>query len=406
MKKFLKKKKRRFFLSSLLSFFLVPFFFKKINSYELSDFEKQTGFKNYGSPSKFERIFRWILSNPALKGYGSSYSPLSKLEGTIFPNGLHFERHHYGVFDSNPNNYFIKIIDKNEIIDISLKELKSMEISSVKTFIECGGNSMSMYNKVPVRNSVDLIHGLISYSEWSGVTLKNLFSRYSYKKIDKYKWIEFESFDKGNYNISIPYDQAYEKAFLALYQNGEAIRPEQGYPIRLIIPGWEGSTHVKWVSKIKLRNKPIYSRNETSKYTDLMVDGKARQFSFKMETKSIILKPSPGLKVKLGNNIISGLAWSGTSMIKIVQVSLNSGLSWNECKLNEQHIESNFKRFLYEFDWNGEEIIIQSRCIDHNGYVQPSRKEFLGIMGYNAKYHFNAITSWKINKDGSVDHVY
>ena len=405
MRKNLKKNKRRFFLSSFLSFFLLPFFFKKINSYELSDFEKKTGFKNYGSPSTFERVFRWILSNPALKGNGSSYSPLSKLEGTIFPNGLHFERHHYGVFDSNPKNYFIKVVDKNKIINVSLKELRSMEISSVKTFIECGGNSMSMYNKSPVRNNVDLIHGLISYSEWSGVKLKNLLSKYTYKKNEK-KWIEFESYDKGNYNISIPYDQAYEKGFLALYQNGEAIRPEQGYPIRLIIPGWEGSTHVKWVSKIKLRNKPIYSRNETSKYTDLLINGKARQFSFKMETKSIILKPSPGLKVKLGKNIISGLAWSGTSTIKNVQVSFSSGLIWYDCKLNEEHIKSSFKRFVYEFDWNGEEIIVQSRCLDHNGYLQPSRKEFLKKMGSNAKYHFNAITSWKINKDGSVNHVY
>ena len=402
----MKKSKRRFFLSSFLSFFLIPIFFKKVKSYELSEFEKKTGFKNYGSPSRFVKIYRWILSNPSIKGIGSSFSPLSKLEGTIVPNGLHFERHHYGVFESDPKNYFIKIIQENKAIDISLNELKSLEISTFKTFIECGGNSMTMYNELPVRNSVDLIHGLISYCEWSGVALKTLLSKYKTQLNKKYKWIEFESFDRGNYNISIPYEQAFENGYLALYQNGEPIRPEQGYPIRLIIPGWEGSTHVKWVSKIKLRDKPIYSRNETSKYTDLLINGKARQFSFKMMTKSIILKPSPGIKIKKGKNIITGIAWSGNSTVKNVQVSFDSGLKWNKCNLNERNVRSSFKRFSYEFDWSGQELIIQSRCIDHSNYVQPSRKEFLKIMGSNAKYHFNAITSWKINKDGSVEHVY
>lgn len=407
----LKNKKRRSLFKSLILFLFLPFFLfykKKGASHTLTDFERESGFSGYGVPSKFERLYRWIISNSNFKGNGVSYTPLSRLEGVIVPNGLHFERHHYGIKEINPSDYSINFINKKKIIEnVLISELKKMEMITIQTFIECGGNSMNMYNDEPVNTRVDLIHGLISFSEWTGVSLKLFLKKFSENKyLNSSKWLEFESSDKGSYNISIPYDQAFNKGLLALYQNGEAIRPEQGYPLRLIIPGWEGSTHVKWLKNIKLRDTPVYSRNETSKYTDLLPNGKSRQFSFLMQSKSIILKPSPGIKVSKGPINISGIAWSGSAQIKRVQISFDSGKSWNNCMITNKMSSANMKRFNYNYQWNGEEVIIQSRCIDSNDYIQPNRKVFLKKMGKNARYHFNAITSWKIKKDGSIKHVY
>ena len=241
--------KRSFFKISILSFF-TTLLWKKItfSDYKITKFEKETGFRNYGFPSKFEKIFRWIVSNPVSKGNGVSYTPISKLKGTIVPNGLHFERHHYGIEDLNPKKY--KLIIEIDSLNISwnLNQLRNKQIFSTKTFIECGGNSNVMYNNVPLQSNTDLIHGLLSYSEWSGVRLKDLFSDKKISKLIKnYQWLEFVSYDKGAYNISLPLKDILKSGFIALYQNGEAIRPEQGYPARLIIPGWEGCSNFVFI---------------------------------------------------------------------------------------------------------------------------------------------------------------
>ena len=278
-----------------------------------------------------------------------------------------------------------------------------MKLTTVKTFIECGGNSNVMYSKIPMQTSADFIHGLFSISEWTGVSLKDIFHK---KKADygRKTWLEFTSYDQGSYNISMPFKQVVKNGILALFQNGEPIRPEQGYPLRVVIPGWEGSTHVKWLKQIKSRKGPAYTRNETSRYSDLLPSGKSRQYSFFMDTKSVILKPSPGFKLSRGKNIISGLAWSGKSKIKHVEVSLDGGKSWKKASLKKTN--HRFTRFYYNFSWNFDELIIQSRCIDHKNYKQPSRSEFLKKMGNNSYYHYSAITSWKISSEGTVSHIY
>lgn len=403
----LKPNKRSFIKFLFLSIFSTFFFTsKKLKSINLKAFEDTTGFKNYGKPSKFEKIFRWISANPKLKGNGASYSPLSRLRGLIFPNGLHFERHHYGVKQIDPVKYKLSLlgIPKNEIT-FSLHDLRSMKLLSLKTFIECGGNSNAMYNSNPLNTNVDLIHGLISFSEWTGVPLINIFKKLKFKSNIYPKWIEFESSDNGRYNISIPFKKAMSSGILALYQNGEPLRPEQGYPVRLIIPGWEGSTHVKWLRFIKFRDTPVHSRNETSRYTDLLENGKSRQFSFFMRTKSIIVDPHLGKKINPGENIISGIAWSGDALIKKVEISYDSGKKWINCPF-ENKDKSNMVRFQQKFEWSGEELIIQSRCKDSRNYTQPSRNKFLKKMGKNAYYHYNGMTSWKINRDGYISHVY
>ena len=398
--------KRTFFKFSFFGFWALIFGNKKaLSNLKVSDFEKNTGFRNYGIPSKFEKIFRWIISNPITKGNGVSYTPLSKLHGSIVPNGLHFERHHYGVKEINPKNYYLIIEVGSKKIQFNLDQLKKIKKFSLKTFIECGGNSNVMYNKKPLQSGADLIHGLFSISEWTGVKLSKLFE---HNKIETYlksfKWLEFTSFDKGSYNISLPLKNVIKNGFLALYQNGEPIRPEQGYPVRLIIPGWEGSTHVKWLKKITFRNSPVFSRNETSRYTDLLPSGKSVQYSFLMASKSLILSPSPGQQIIPGKNIITGLAWSGSSYIKSVEITVDGGQSWFNAKLDEK--KKAVVRFNFEYNWEGNEIVISSRCKDGKNKIQPSRINFLRKMGSNAYYHYSGRTSWRIDSNGNVSHTY
>ena len=405
MKK-LQNRKRNLFKAVFFGLLSSLFFKKKANAGEsITEFEKNTGFRNYGFPSKFERIYRWIVANPVNKGNGVSYTPLSKLEGTLVPNGLHFERHHYGVEHIDPSKYHLSVVVGSKELKLSLDLLKNMKMFTKKTFIECGGNSNVMYNPEPLQTSVDLIHGLFSFSEWTGIKLETIFGEKDINKLIKgYEWVEFISYDKGNYNISLPLQYILEEGFLAIYQNGESIRPEQGYPLRLIIPGWEGSTHVKWLKKIIFRKKPAFTRNETSRYTDLLPSGKSIQYSFKMDSKSVILNPSHGQKINKGMVNVSGLAWSGSSFIKKVEISFDNGRSWKNVKLHKKNV--NLIRFNYSFFWKGNEMIIQSRCVDGKNKKQKSRINFLKKMGKNAYYHYSGITSWLIDDNGNVRHTY
>ena len=407
---FLKRKiadhKRLFFKFSIFGFLALIFKNKKVlSNLKVSEFEKNTGFRNYGVPSKFEKIFRWIIANPITKGNGVSYSPLSKLHGSIVPNGLHFERHHYGVKEIDPKNYLLVIDFGSRKIKLNLNQLKKIKKYSIKTFIECGGNSNVMYNKKPLQSGVDFIHGLFSISEWTGVKLSKLFEHKKFRRYLKdFKWLEFTSFDRGSYNISLPLKNVMENGFLALYQNGEPIRPEQGYPVRLIIPGWEGSTHVKWLKKITFRHSPAFSRNETSRYTDLLPNGKSLQYSLLMGSKSLILSPSHGQQIIPGENVITGLAWSGTSFIKKVEVSVDGGQTWLNAALDAKN--KTVVRFNFEYNWEGNETVISSRCIDGKNKIQPSRISFLKEKGSKAYYHFRGRTSWRIDSNGVVSHTY
>ena len=398
--------RRNFFRFFFILISLV-LFKKKVKAHPtVSEYEEMTGFRYYGQPSKYEKIFRWIIANASLQGNGLSYTPLSKLNGNITPNGLHFERHHYGVPIKKPEEYRLEIIDLEGRKRIfSIDDLKNENLLTIKTFIECGGNSNVMYNPRPIKSSVDHIHGLFSIAEWTGISLKILLEEFvSLYRNKKNIWIEFTSFDKGSYNISLPIKVVKEKSLIAFYQNGEPIRPEQGYPLRLIISGWEGSTHVKWLKEIKFRKGPAYTRNETSRYTDLLSNGKARQFSFVMDLKSVITQPTFGDRLKKGKVLISGYAWSGSSNIKKVEISVNGGLSWQKTDIYSENIS--VVRFNYIFNWKGKETIIQSRCIDKRQRIQPTREQVLKKMGKNATYHFNGITSWKIKANGDVEHTY
>ena len=205
---------------------------------------------------------------------------------------------------------------------------------------------------------------------------------------------------------SIPIDKALKDILVAYGQNGEALRPEQGYPLRLIVPGWEGNVCVKWLRQLKVTAEPLASREETSKYTDMMPNGKARQYTFDMEAKSVITAPSGGQRIlKRGYVEITGLAWTGKGRIDAVEITTDGGKSWQRAKLQEPRLANAFTRFRFDWMWDGLATQIASRAVDETGYVQPSRDALLAVRGTNSHYHFNGIKVWQVGAEGSVTHV-
>lgn len=221
------------------------------------------------------------------------------------------------------------------------------------------------------------------------------------------KWLIAEGADAAAMNVSIPLEKALDDALLALYQNGERLRPENGYPLRLILPGWEGVTNVKWLHRLQLAEQPAMARNETAKYTELLPSGQARQFSFVMEAKSLITRPSAGQSLPgPGLHPISGLAWSGRGAIRRVEVSADGGKTWQDAALDPPVLPKCFTRFRLPWRWDGSPAVLKSRATDETGYVQPERQTLIAERGRHGYFHYNAIVSWAVAADGSVSHVY
>ena len=364
-------------------------------------------FSNYGQPSEYESdVVRFPSANETVPGNGVSWTPLHELEGTITPNGLHYERHHNGVPQIDPQQHQLVIhglVDRAK--KFSVESLLQYPMQSKICFIECGGNSNAGYNSQPSRSDVGYFHGLVSNAEWTGVPLATLLGEVGVQT--EGKWLVAEGADAFAMNISVPLEKALEDGILGLYQNGERIRPENGYPMRLIFPGWEAVTHVKWVRRLMITDQPIMARNETARYTELQSDGKARMFTFVMEAKSLILSPSGGMLLKRpGLYQITGLAWTGHGKIKAVEVSADGGETWAEAELQEPVLDRAFTRFRLPWEWTGQAAVLKSRAIDESGYVQPERETLIANRGRHGFFHYNAIVSWEVEPDGTVTHIY
>ncbi len=285
-------------------------------------------FRTYGQPSRFEEATKRAIVQPfgaIAPGAGSSFTPLQSLDGIITPNGLHFERHHNGVPEIDPAQHRLLIhgLVKRPLF-FTVQTLLRYPMTSRICFIECGGNSFRNTLPQPPQVTCGMIHGLISCSEWTGVPLATLLAEAGVDP--KGKWVLAEGADAASMSRSIPLEKVLDDALIALFQNGEAIRPEQGYPMRLLLPGWVGNMSVKWLRRIKVTDGPTHTRDETSHYTDLMPDGKARQFTFVMGVKSVITHPSGGMSMQgPGFYEISGLAWTGAGRITKVEVSADGG---------------------------------------------------------------------------------
>ena len=365
-------------------------------------------FSHYGQPSPHEsEVARFASPNRVWRNNGVSWTPLHRLEGIITPNGLHYERHHNGVPQIDPDAHQLLVHGLvRQPLFFSMDNLLRYPLRSQICFVECGGNSNAGWNKTPSRAEAGYFHGLVSCSEWTGVPLSVILTEAGIDSTAQ--WLIADGADAFAMNISIPMAKAMDDAMLALYQNGERLRPENGYPLRLILPGWEGVLNVKWLRSLKAAAHPIMARNETARYTELLPSGKARMFTFTMEAKSLITSPSGGMVLQQGPGLyqVTGLAWSGRGRITQVEVSADGGETWAPAALQEPVLPKAFTRFRIPWQWDGAPAILQSRATDETGYVQPEREQLLAARGRHGFYHYNAIVTWSVDEAGSVSHVY
>jgi len=355
----------------------------------------------YGLPSKYEKNVVRLLPSPAPTFLTGSRTPLQSLHGIITPNGLVFERHHAGVPDINPDMHKLVIhglVDRPMIF--SMEDIVRFPSESRIYFLECSGNSAAELKKGS-NQTVQQIHGLLSCCEWTGVRLSTILQECGIQA--GAKWALAEGADGAAMTRSIPMNKLLSDALLVYAQNGEMLRPEQGYPLRLLLPGYEGNMSIKWLRRIKLGTEPWQTREETSAYTDLRADGKASQFTFTMEVKSIITQPSGMMKLRAkGFYEISGLAWSGNGKIRQVEVSTDGGKSWAEASLQEPVMDKSLVRFRFPWLWDGAPTTLMSRAVDSSGEVQPTMDAVIKAKSANAFYHNNAIQPWRVAANGEI----
>lgn len=350
----------------------------------------------YGVRAQGETIERLTLATHSL-------TPHQSLHGIITPSALHFERHHNGVPLINPDRHRLLIHGMvGRPLMFSMNDLVRFPSVTRTLFIECSGNSGHEW-KGPAGKTVQDTHGLMSTSEWTGVPLATVLSESGVKP--EALWVLAEGSDAAAMTRSLPLAEVLKNALLCYAQNGEALRPEQGYPLRLVIPGWEGNTCIKWLRRMKLGTAPFMTHEETSRYTDLMPDGTSRQFTFVMEAKSVITSPSGGQRIEPGFVEIRGLAWSGRGAVRAVDISTDGGRIWHPAQLQEPVLPHCHTRFRFGWRWNGEEVLLQSRCTDETDYVQPTRAALVAARGVNSSYHYNAIQTWKVDQTGQVSNV-
>ena len=365
------------------------------------------GFLNppYGQPSGFEKaVVRKLPDSPAAFPTATR-TPLQNLFGTITPNGLFFERHHAGVPPIDPDAHRLMVhglVDRPLLL--SMQDLMRYPSVSRVHYLECSGNSAAEWFR-PAGKTAQDVHGLVSCAEWTGVPLSIVLDEAGIKP--EGKWLLAEGADAAAMTRSVPMAKAMDDALLVYAQNGEMLRPEQGYPVRLFLPGFEGNMSIKWLRRIKVGTAPFHTREETSKYSDLMPDGSARQFTFVMDAKSVITTPSGGQKLlQQGFHEISGIAWTGSGRIRAVDVSVDGGRTWREATLQAPVQSMALTRFRLPWRWNGEPAILQSRATDETGYTQPTRSQLISVRGQNSLYHYNAIQSWRVAASGEVSNVH
>ena len=367
----------------------------------------------YGERSPFEKQQRLGGAGPgAPHGWGAnapnnfnSLTPLQDLHGIMTPSSLHFERHHNGVPFIDPARHRLLIhglVDKP--LNFTIEDLQRLPAVSRIAFLECSGNTWDGWREAQDVTVQDT-HGLTSTSEWTGVKLSTLLEAAGMSR--EATWMLAEGSDAAGLDRSVPLtEEVLQEALICYGQNGESLRPEQGYPLRLFLPGFEGNINVKWLRRLKVGTAPFMTRWETAKYTELMPDGKAYQFTLVMEAKSVITYPSGRQQIHPGFHEISGLAWSGRGRIAKVEVSMDGGRSWQRAQLQEPVLPKCHTRFRYPWRWSGQEAILQSRCVDETGYVQPSRQDLVKVRGTNSIYHYNAIHSWRVERDGRVRNIH
>lgn len=356
----------------------------------------------YTGRSPFEKATRWRRESKTMET-GSSFTPLQESVGILTPSALHYERHHGGVPTIDPARHRLVIhglVDRP--LSLSMADIRRLPSVTRLLALECGGNSAGEWSGAG--GDVQRSHGLLSGSEWTGVPLALVLAEAGVQA--RASWVIAEGADACRMMRSIPLAKALADSLLAYGQNGEAMRPSQGYPLRLLNPGWEGNSSVKWLQSLKVTDQPYMARDETSKYSDLMPDGKTRIFTYVMEAKSVITFPSGGQTLPgRGLYELTGLAWSGAGRIERVEVTTDGGRTWTPAELQEPRVPQALTRFRLPWRFEGQDARIASRAIDETGYVQPTREALVAVRGRNSVYHYNGIKVWQVRADGTVTHA-
>src|SRR5512134_185628 len=359
----------------------------------------------YGMPSKFEaHVARRRTDVFVNRQNWSDWSmtPLQHQHGIVTPNGLIFERHHAGTADIDPKTHQLVIHGMvRQPLVFSMDDLMRYPSVSRFHFLECSGNGLADWLK-PASTTVQQTHGLLSCAQWTGVPVAWLLEEAGLQP--GATWLAFEGADGSAHTRSVPVAKALADCLIVYACNGEMLRPENGYPLRLLVPGWEGNVSVKWLRRIKAGDQPWHFRSETARYTDPMPQGKWRQFSFEMECKSVITRPSGGMKLdRPGWYEIQGFAWSGNGAVTAVDVTLDGGRNWQEATVEGPVLDKCLTRFRYRWNWAGGPATIASRAVDSTGYVQPTVADLQktrAIVGF--VQHHNAIQPWSVAANGEV----
>ena len=363
--------------------------------------------KPYGMPSKYEANLQ-RRESPGLTRVSAAsvaFAPLQGLFGIITPNGLHFERHHQGWYDLDPAKHRLMIngLVKQDMV-FTMEDLMRLPSVSRIHFIECGANTGMEWGNVAVP-TVQYTHGMLSCCEFTGVPLSILLDMAG-ADTKKGKYVLAEGGDGSGMTRTIPMEMALDDVLVVWGMNGEMLRPENGYPLRLVVPGVQGVSSVKWLRRIEVGDMPYASKDEAVHYIDLMPDGLHRQYTSIQECKSVITTPSGGQQLlETGFYNISGMAWSGRGKVKRVDVSVDGGRNWREARLETPVLTKAVTRFNIDWVWDGKSAIVQSRATDETGYVQPAYRTLREVRGTRSIYHNNAIQSWKVDTNGEVSNV-
>jgi sulfane dehydrogenase subunit SoxC len=387
-----------------------------VNIVTLPDHTKALGqgvaARGYGVPSVHEKNLQ-RRESPGLTRVsqaGVSFSPLQGLFGIITPSGLHFERHHQGWWDIEPDKHRLMINGSDETMlkkpmVFTMDDLMRLPSVSRMHFIECGANTGMEWGNVAVP-TVQYTHGMISCSEFTGVPLKTLLDMCSadYKRG---KFVLAEGADGSSMTRTIPMSLIDSGEVLVAYgQNGEMLRPENGYPLRLVVPGVQGVSWVKYLRRIELGDMPYATKDETIHYVDLMPDGQHRQYTSIQEVKSVITSPSGGqVLLDKGFHNVTGLAWSGRGKVRKVDVSVDGGRSWRAARMEGPVLSKCLTRFNFDWSWDGKPALLLSRAVDETGHIQPTYAELRKVRGTRSIYHNNAIQTWLVSENGEVKNV-
>lgn len=361
----------------------------------------------YGLPIHFEsevvrRNVPWLTADPISS---INFTPIHALDGTITPQGCAFERHHSGAIELAKSDYRLMI---NGLVETPLvftyADLERFPRETRVHFCECAANTGMEWAGAQL-NGAQFTHGMIHNMEYTGVPLRTLLAEAGVKP--EGAWVFVEGHDASSNGRSIPLDKALDDVLVAFKANGEALRKEHGYPVRLIVPGWEGNMWVKWLRRIEVTRAAIESREETSKYTDTLANGVSRKWTWVMEAKSVVTSPSPQAPITHGPGplVITGLAWSGQGLITRVDVTVDGGRNWRQARLVPNSNPKALHRFYLDHVWDGGEMLVQSRAIDSTGYVQPTKAELRAVRGLNSVYHNNCIQTWWVKPTGEAENV-